>query len=228
MNTLKISKRLEAAASFSRRGARFADVGTDHAYLTIYLYETQGSRGVASDINAGPTERALANVISHRAKSAIEVLQTDGLHGIESYAPDDIFILGMGGELIVKIISEAPWLKSDGRRLVLQPMTHPEVVRKYLIENGFEIVDELIVKDEKIYQIICAEYRGGTQEELDELELLVGRKNLLRAEPILYELLGNIKKVFSERVAGKQSAGADASFELDMIRKTDKILTEVK
>ena len=228
MNIPKISKRLEAAASFSRRGVRFADVGTDHAYLPIYLNIKAGSKGVASDINEGPTDRALANVISHGVKNAIEVVQTDGLHGIEKYFPDDIFILGMGGELIVKIISEAPWLKNEGKRLILQPMTHPEAVRKYLTENEFEIVDELIVKDEKIYQIICAEYSGSSQESLDELELLVGRKNLTKAEPILYELLKNIRRVFSERVSGKQSAGADASFELDMIEKIDKILTEVK
>ena len=148
MNIPKISKRLEAAASFSRRGARFADVGTDHAYLPIYLHATEGSRGVASDINVGPTERALANVISHGAKGAIDVVRTDGLNGIEKYFPEDIFILGMGGELIVKIISEAQWLKDEKKRLVLQPMTHPEAVRKYLYDNGFDIVDELIIKDE--------------------------------------------------------------------------------
>ena len=228
MNTLKISKRLEAAASFSRRGARFADVGTDHAYLPIYLHATQGSCGVASDINEGPTDRARANVISHGATGAIEVVRTDGLHGIEKYFPDDIFILGMGGELIVKIISEADWLGSDGKRLVLQPMTHPEIVRQYLYGNGFDIVDELIIRDDKIYQIICAEYVGAVKSDLDELELLVGRKNLERKAPILYELLGNMKRIFAERVSGKQSAGADASFELDMIKKIDKILEEVK
>ena len=228
MNIPKISKRLEAAASFSRRGARFADVGTDHAYLPIYLHATQNSEGVASDINAGPTERALANVISHGARGAIEVVQTDGLHGIEPYAPEDIFILGMGGELIVKIISEADWLKNEKKRLILQPMTHPEIVREYLYGNGFDVVGELIVKDDKIYQIICAEYSGCIQRGFNSLELLVGRKNLLRVEPILYELLKNIKRVFAERVAGKQSAGADASFELDMIKNIDEILTEDK
>ena len=226
MNTLKISKRLEAAASFSRRGARFADVGTDHAYLPIYLYTTQGSRGVASDINVGPTERAQANVVAFGAKNDIEVLRTDGLHGIEKYFPDDIFILGMGGELIVKIISEAQWLKDEKKRLVLQPMTHPETVRKYLYDNGFDIIDELIIKDDKIYQIICAEYIGIPDGSLDAFELLIGRKNLLRKEPILYELLTNTKRVFAERVAGKQSVGADTSFELYMLEKINGILED--
>lgn len=226
MNIPKISKRLEAAASFSRRGARFADIGTDHAYLPIYLYATQGSKGVASDINAGPTERARANVTEWNAQDAIEVIRTDGLQGIQKYGPEDIFILGMGGELIVKIISEAEWLKDNQKRLILQPMTHPEVVRKHLLDNGFAIIDELIVKDEKIYQIICAEYGENTDGELDELELLVGKKNIERAEPILYELLGNIKRIFAERVSGKQSAMADASKEIAIIEKIDGILRE--
>ena len=150
MKTLKISKRLEAAASFSRRGARFADIGTDHAYLPIYLYTTQGNVGVASDINLGPTERAHANIISWKAQNSIDVVKTDGLCGIDKYLPDDIFILGMGGELIVKIISEAEWLKSEGKRLILQPMTHPEIVRKYLFDNGFDIVDELICNEGQV------------------------------------------------------------------------------
>jgi len=107
-------------------------------------------------------------------------------------------------------------------------MTHPEAVREYLLGNGFDIVDELIIKDEKIYQIICAEYVGQTDDSFDALELLVGRKNIERSEPILYELLGNIKRIFAERVVGKHSAGADASFELNMIEKIDERLTEVE
>ena len=63
MDIPKISKRLEAAASFMRRGGRIADIGTDHAYLPIYLCATGAAvGGVASDINEGPTQRARANI----------------------------------------------------------------------------------------------------------------------------------------------------------------------
>ncbi len=228
MNIPKISKRLEAAASFTRRGVRFADVGTDHAYLPIYLCTTEiGRKGVASDINRGPVDRALANVRAWGVSDSVAVVQTDGLHGIEVYEPEDIFILGMGGELIVKIISEAEWLRSGSKRLILQPMTHPEITRSYLCQNGFRIVDECLVKEEKIYQMICAEY-CGENTELDEMELLFGAINLKRGGELLCELLMRSKDIFSGRIEGKRIACADSSREENTVSRIEEILAEVK
>ena len=227
MNTLKISKRLEAAASFVRRGVRIADIGSDHAYLPIYLYNSGLiSGGVASDINEGPVKRGEANVRAYGAESKIAVRRADGLSGIEQYAPDDIFVLGMGGELIASIIDKAQWLKDSRYRLILQPMTHPEILRGYLFANGFSIIDETIVKDDKIYQIICAEYSGRT-ESADALEFLFGKHNLARGGELLTEALLRTKEIYSERIAGKGIAGADASEELRMVEKIEeKILLQ--
>ena len=222
MNVPKISKRLEAAASFVRRGVRIADIGSDHAYLPIYLYNSGLiSGGVASDINEGPVRRGEANVRGYGAQNAIKVRRADGLSGIEEYQPDDIFILGMGGELIASIIDRAKWLREPRYRLILQPMTHPEILRGYLYENGFSIIDEKIIKDDKIYQLICAEY-SGKSESADSLELLFGKLNLEREEDILLEALLRTKEIYSERIAGKQVAGADASVELSMVEKIER------
>ena len=222
----KISKRLEAAASFSRAGKTFADVGTDHAYLPIYLCASNKSRGgVASDINEGPVNRARLNVRGWGEEKRIEVVRTDGLNGIEKYGAEDIFILGMGGELIVKIISDAEWLRQSGIRLIVQPMTHPEAVRRYFYENGFSIIDEALVEEEKIYQIICAEYSGG-RESAGELELLIGKKNIDKGGELLYKLLGHTRAVFSARLEGKQSAGAKADLEEKILKQIDEISTE--
>ena len=227
MNIPKISKRLLAAASFVREGVFVADVGTDHAYLPIYLYKTgKIAGGVASDINKGPVERAMENILSYGADKKISVVLTDGLRKIEEYSPDDVMILGMGGELIVKILSEAPWVKNKKYRLILQPMTHPEITRKYLYENGFSIVDECIVDDEKIYQIICAEHSGKIEEitNVSECELMFGKLNIERRSELLFELLKRTKKVFEERIKGKQIAGADSSEEEKMIKNIDMII----
>ncbi len=227
MNIPKISKRLEAAASFSRRGARLADIGTDHAYLPIYLYTTgQSTGGVAADINKGPVERARLNICGYGAQNAIEVVQTDGLCGLEQYAPEDIYVLGMGGELIVNIIKDALWLREGNRRLILQPMTHPEVLRRWLCENGFTIVDECLVKEEKIYQIICAEYTGEHQR-LTELELMLGALNLVRGDETVKELLLHTKNVYEKRLQGKGSAGEDTAEELEITASVQRILSRI-
>ncbi len=225
MNIPKISKRLEAAASFLRSGAGIADVGTDHAYLPIYLYAAGRIKwGIATDINNGPVERARLNIKGYGIKD-ITVIQTDGLYGVEAYAPEDIFILGMGGELIVHIISEAEWLCSPRFRLILQPMTHPEAVRAWLSQNGFSVVDECLVEDEKIYQIICAEYTGK-HTQMSVLELMLGKLNLARGGELVTKLLLHTKAVYQKRIKGKKTAGADYSEDAHIIEKIDKYLTE--
>lgn len=223
MNVPKISKRLEAAASFSQKGARIADVGTDHAYLPIYLYAKGSiSGGVASDINEGPTERARANVRGWGAQSAIDVIRTDGLCGIEKYAPDEIFILGMGGELIVRILEDAPWVK-NGKRLILQPMTHAEILREYLYGAGFSITDECVVEEDKFYQIICAEYTADVYEPTQR-ELFFGKINAQKGTAEFFRLLSYARGVYEQRIKGKIKADADCSFEQQMIEDIDAML----
>ena len=182
MESLKLSKRLSLAASFVREGDFIADVGTDHAYLPIYLYMAGVIRGaVVGDINQGPIDRAKANIRKYSCESAIIPILSDGLCKIDEVSPDTVFILGMGGELIVNIISKAEWLKDKKTRLVLQPMTHAEILRAYLFDNGFEIVEEELVEDGKIYQIIVAEYTGN-KVSANKLELLFGTINLSKKE----------------------------------------------
>ena len=134
-----LSPRLLAAAELVREGAFIADVGTDHAYLPIYLCLEERIRGgVASDINRGPIERAKENIEKYGLSERISTELTDGLCNIEKYSPEDILVLGMGGELIASIIDAAAWTKNSDIRLCLQPMTHAEHLRKYLYENGLE------------------------------------------------------------------------------------------
>ena len=224
MNLPKISKRLLAAASLARKGVRIADVGTDHAYLPIYLFASgRVSGGVVSDINRGPVERARANLCDYACEGAFAALQTDGLSGIEEYAPEDIFILGMGGELIARIISDAPWVKKEGVRLILQPMTHPELLRAFLSSEGFEIRNELLVHEDKIYHIICAEY-SGKSTELDAFEALFGKGNLSAPSEELYALLTRTREIYSQRVAGKMLSGADSDYENEIIEKIDEFM----
>ena len=118
MNSPKLSPRLLAAAGFVRSGAFVADVGTDHAYLPIYLCAEGKIKGaVASDINEGPVARAMINVAGYRLGRKIQVLRADGLSGLDAYSPTDILICGMGGELIAEIVKSAEWTKNKKIRL---------------------------------------------------------------------------------------------------------------
>ena len=224
MNLPRLDRRLMCAAEAVGKCRVVADVGTDHAYLPVYLVLSgRAEYAIASDINEGPVMRATLNVTSYGLNSRIQVIRTDGLHGIEEYSPDAVLILGMGGELIVKIISEAPWLKAKGIRLVLQPMTHPEIVRSYLWDNGFEIVSELLAENGKIYNITVAEYRGDPIA-YTELEALTGRLCDVGESPLLKPYLEHLLQIYSTRISGIKAGGGSAVRELEMYSSIDELL----
>lgn len=220
MNIPKLSKRLQCAASFVRPDSFVADVGTDHAYLPISLLASGVIRGgVVSDIHKGPILRATEHIRDCGMEGRLTPVLCDGLEAIRSYAPEDILILGMGGELIVEILRRAPWTKDPAIRLILQPMTHPEALRRFLWDEGYEIADEALVREEKIYQILCAEY-SGARRDYHDTELMFGHLNLERGGETLRELLCRWEEILLARKQGKQLANADTSAE-------DKLLKEI-
>lgn len=158
----EMTPRLLTAASFVREGAVVADVGTDHAYLPIYLVSAGTAvRAVASDINEGPLARAEANVRRFGLSDKIALRLTPGLEGIEVFAPTDILICGMGGELIASILEAATFVRDSQIRLILQPMTSARELRLWLAQNGFAVTEERFAAErEKLYVVLCASYCG--------------------------------------------------------------------
>ena len=198
-----LDARLEAAVEFIR-GGTLADVGTDHAYLPIALLRRGLCRfAVATDIHRGPAEVAAAHLAACGfGNDRAAVLLTDGLHGAEQFSPTDICIFGMGGEMIARIIDEAPWVKDPAVRLILQPMTRMEVLRDYLDKNGFAVREERMVKTDRIYQIICAEYDGRVRSHTP-LALLLGERNMARRDTLCVEYAERQRDIFKASRAGK-------------------------
>ena len=209
--------RLRTAADMVPRGARLADIGSDHAYLPIALcLENKIECALASDVNEGPVAAAVSNIRKNGLSDRITAVRADGLDKTRDFAPDCITVLGMGGELIVSILDKADWIRDESITLVLQPMTHPEILAKYLADNGFDIIDERIVqdggRDDRIYRIICAKFDGKSRE-LTDAEALVGKIDLASGDDAARAYIERMIRVFSVRIEGKRGAGADASFE---------------
>ena len=156
---LKLSPRLRRIAEAIPNGARLADIGTDHAYLPVWLLrEGRIPHAIASDIHQGPLERARRTAEAYGAASRIDFRLCAGLERIAPGEADAIVVAGMGAETIVSILSAAPWLRESGAVLLLQPMTKAEVLRRWLTENGFRIASELLVEDRgTIYAVLRAE-----------------------------------------------------------------------
>ena len=170
------------------------DVGCDHANRAIYLVHAGICRHVvACDINEGPVEKAWANVSRRRFRTEplskyIDVRRNDGLLGFENEPAERIFILGMGGDLIAKILADAAFLRDTARKTacILQAMTSEDDLRRYLAENGFEILKEQLVRDKgRIYSLILCRY-DGMRREKSEAALLVGDYHAAHPDPVLF------------------------------------------
>ncbi len=214
MTTLKLSPRLAAVASFVRKGAYLADIGTDHAYLPAWLLlHGKISRAIASDALKGPLCHAEATLEEYGLRDGIRLHLGDGLAGLDRDGVTDIAIAGMGGELIARIISEASWTKNQELRLILQPMTRQDELRRWLCRNGYAITDEALAEeDRRIYQILCVSY-DGVMRQLDPLAQLAGECNIRRGGTLLLRQLTLLQKVYSVRREGKKRAGYETAEE---------------
>ena len=136
-----LDKRLLSCADFVRAGAVFADIGTDHGYLPLFLLkEGRIKRAYLSDVNRGPLSSAERNAKAEGLYDKCEFILADGASALCDKGITDYAICGMGGELISRIIEDAPHLFTEGTRLILQPMTKQEYVRRFLSEHGFSVV----------------------------------------------------------------------------------------
>lgn len=201
-------KRLSAAAELVRQGAVFADIGTDHALLPVFLCKTgRVSRAVAADINVGPLAAARAQVEAEGVSHLIKLVLTDGLRGLEEEGLSDIAICGMGGELIVSILDSAPFVKNANIRLILQPMTHVADLRYYLAKTGFLIVEERTAFAKgKCYFCFAAEYTG-TPYTISRVEAAFGRREARRPCAELLALAKKEKRAVEKKCLGLRRGG---------------------
>lgn len=170
-----LGKRLLSASKFVRQGAYFADIGTDHAHLPLFLLD-EGiiERAVCTDINKGPLDSAKRNAEECGVSDKIIFCLTDGAVGLEDMGITDYAICGMGGELIAKIIESSEHLMRLGVRLILQPMSKQAYLRRAVAKLGFRIIGEDYSYDAgKYYLCICAEYCGESRE-IDDFEAEFG------------------------------------------------------
>ena len=156
-----LGNRLQTVAEMLRTYAPFgclADIGSDHAYLAVYVMkEGIASLSVSSDINEGPLARGKATAEKYGVPPAF--MLSDGFDKLGDFDFDGACICGMGGELIADILHR--FGPHPGCRLFLQPMTAQDDLRKFLWENGYEILEERFTRERgKPYGVICAVYTG--------------------------------------------------------------------
>ena len=217
-------ERMTLIYSLVRDGKNVLDVGTDHAIIPIELVKNGKSpRATVTDISNPSLDKGVKNISLAGLSKKISAYCTDGTLGVPLESVDDIIIAGMGGELIVKILSQDERLKSEKFRFILQPMTKPEELRRYLYQSGFAVISEQKVFAEgRAYAVIFAEFNGKTVDFTDT-DILLGvtpnREN--RADVIYAERL---LSALSTRLSGLNKAEEK---DVILIEKTEKEIETV-
>ncbi|MFS0655280.1 tRNA (adenine(22)-N(1))-methyltransferase [Bacillus sp. 179-C3.3 HS] len=175
MNELNLSKRLKRVADFLPKDAVFADIGSDHAYLPCYaILHQKAVKAIAGEITDGPLQSAKQQVHRLELDEQISVRKGNGLEVIEQGEVNAVTIAGMGGALIANILKEGKE-KLDGKeRLILQPNIHAYHIRLWLYQEGYELLDEVILEEDgKIYEIIIAE-KGNKDQAYQHMSFEAG------------------------------------------------------
>lgn len=187
---MNLSDRLTHIINLIPRCNCLADIGTDHGFIPIYsVLNNIACHAIASDINKGPIKVAKINIDKYNLNDKIQTRIGSGLSTLKMNEADVIVIAGMGGVLISDIIENHINIARCSKWLILQPVQYPEVLRKYLLQTGFNIVDEDIVKDEnKYYYIIKAESKKA-DEYKKEVFYYTGTKLIEKGHPLIKEYI---------------------------------------
>ncbi|UCZ54518.1 tRNA (adenine(22)-N(1))-methyltransferase TrmK [Bacillus shivajii] len=226
MTKHKLSKRLHKVAFFIKEGASVADIGSDHAYLPVYLIkENIAKYAVAGEVNEGPFLSAQKQVRMNLLEEAIHVKLGNGLAVLEGEKVDTVVVAGMGGPLIRTILEEGKAHLTNVERLVLQPNIAADHIRKWLIDNKWLLIDEALVEEDgHIYEVLVAErgnplfaYSEDREKEIWLGPILLKYKNSTFNEKWNREL-EQLEKIY-EIMQSASSDSKEVANKLDEVKK---------
>lgn len=163
---LNLTPRLQAIADRVPEGARFADIGTDHGHLPLWLLRAgRLQAAIACDLREGPLDHARENARFHGLSDGVSFRLAAGLDAVGAEECDTISIAGMGGETIADILQDAPWTAQGAHTLLLQPMTMLPQLRQWLWAHGYQILEETVCREGNRFYVILTAQGGGMPQE---------------------------------------------------------------
>ena len=193
---MKLTDRLLKIADLVTKGKKIADIGTDHGYIPVYLLNKgHVDFAILADVNKGPLENARSEVRHNNLTDKVDLRLGSGIEVLNENEVDEVIIAGMGGILISELLEAKKSVAHNLDKLILQPMQAQDELRKYLLNNGYEILDEVLVKEDfRIYEIIVAKYTSKNTVVDDEIYYEVGKKLIENKDSLLNEFID--KKIF--------------------------------
>lgn len=190
---MELSKRLKWIVEKLNKTEVIMDIGTDHGYIPIYLIKNNiAQKVIASDINKEPLNKAKINALLDGVLDKIDLRLGGGLSPLKNKEANSVIIAGMGGNLIRDILENDLNKVKNLDYLILQPAQNPEVLRKYLYKNDYEILDEDICLDEnQYYEIFKVRYKAGDYISLEDIFYEISPMMLNKKLPLLKSYIEN-------------------------------------
>lgn len=196
MKTIELSARMQALVNMVSEGRRVCDVGCDHGWVSIYLIQKGIAEKVyAMDVRTGPLERAKEHIARYQLEESIETRLSDGLTNLSVGEADCMICAGMGGPLMMKILTEGREKAGVMKELILQPQSELALFRKFLRDEGYKIVTEdMVLEDGKFYPMMKVKPVGRQEcvkTDTDEQQLwdAYGEYLLKQKHPVLKQYL---------------------------------------
>ncbi|MFQ4733319.1 SAM-dependent methyltransferase [Clostridioides difficile] len=219
---MKLTDRLLKIASLVSDGKKIADIGTDHGYIPVYLLkEGKVPFAVLADVNKGPLDNAHKEVIQNNLLDKVDLRLGSGIEILEIGEVEEVIIAGMGGILISELLEAKKEVAHNVEKLILQPMQAQEELRYYLLNNGYEILEEVLVREDfRIYEIIVAKYTSKNTIIEDEIYYEVGIKLLENKDSLFNDFIEKKIKTYSSIVNKLEGKNGEA---IDKKRKESEV-----
>lgn len=188
-----LSKRLLEIAKLVDKNKVVYDIGSDHGLLPCFLVTNHISDKVyAVDNKIGPLNHAKETIDKYNLNGKVIPLLSDGLDDVK----DDgqiIVIAGMGYYTVMDIFEGKDLSKYE--KIIVQVNKDVDKLRQYISDHNYTIVDEVILREDKFYQIVV--FNTEYHEKYSDIEIVYGPILLQKREDILLEYLKDLKQRYS-------------------------------
>lgn len=224
---MRLSERLERVVSFVKPCASAADIGTDHALVPVELVR-RGivKKALAMDVRPGPLSRAKEQISRAGLSDQIEPRLSDGLAALKPQEAETVIIAGMGGELIIRILTEGRHMWDSVAQWVLSPHSEVFKVRGWLLENGFSIEKEDMVCEDGKYYVLMDVRRAGSgiespARDAEFVRLLYGDSLIRERNPVLAQYLKEEEQMLMEREASLRQSAKGSLRAAERLKETE-------
>ena len=233
---IQLTPRLAAIANEIKKGETMADIGTDHGFLPVALWE-QGicPRVILADVNQGPLDRAKSNAAASHPGVEFDCRLGDGLKVIQPGEVDVIAIAGMGGTLMTEILGEDIEKTWSYKKLILQPRKDIGELRHWIYNNCMSISNEQLVREGRyiwpILTVVPIEKACLGDLGPERIEWEYPRRLLDFLNPLTEEYLGmklKLEEEILESMESGEQTGSAMRNQRNRVRYIKELIRDVK